>query len=340
MAQVSGTTTYWNSPNYEGKLWNAQQVPGQGHISSFISLMGGLNGENMRVVRDFDFAMLNEYDFPAPAQPAITETDSLTAPTAVSPVDSQARNSCQIYQEAVSVSYKKNSTQGRVATGIVQDSVGYWANEGESIEDLIARRKAYCLNTISRDYNYTCLNGTFVQSTASDVAAKTRGLKEAITTNATAAASAELSEALLQELFADMADNTSNQAFNAMPILLVPTTQKQNISKIYGNQPEAWNIGGMNIETIMTDFGLVGIVYEPMVNATGDTEDTIVFTSMAANRPVFVPTMTETVGGLLVYEDLAKTGASINGQFYGQMGFDYSIEKMHGKISGLARTRV
>lgn len=340
MAQVSGTTTYWNSPRYDGMLWTAAQVPGQGTQTSFITMMGGLNAANMRVVQDFDFAMSNEYDFPAVSQPAITETASLTAPTAVSPIDSQQRNTVQIYQEAVAVSYKKNSTMGRLATGIVQDSVGYWAPEGNSVEDLIARRKAYILQKIARDYNYTCLNGTFAQSTSSAVAAKTRGVITAASTNAIAAGGAELDEAMLQELFADMAENTASQAFSATPILFVPTKQKQNISKIYGNQPEAWNIGGMNIDTIMTDFGLVGVVYEPMVQAPTATTDTIAFVSMSACRPVFVPVMTETVGGLLVYEDLAKTGASINGQFYGQMGIDYGHEKMHGKITGLSQTNI
>jgi hypothetical protein len=340
MPQVTGTSTYWNSPNYEGMLFTAQQIPGQGAMSSFLTVMGGLNAENMRVVSDFDFAMANEYDFPAPAQPAIDENASLTAPSAVSPIDSQTRNTVQIYQEAVSVSYKKYSTQSRLATDIVVGTTGYWAPEGTPLEDAIARRKVYILNKIARDFNYTCLNGTYQMSTASDVAAKTRGIKEAVVTNAIDASGAELSEALLQELFASVAENSAKQAFSAVPILIVPTVQKQNITKIYGNQPDSWNIGGINVETIMTDFGLVGLLYDPMVNASADTTDSIVLASMAACKPVFCPVATEKQGGLLIYEELSKTGASINGQFYGQMGLDYSHEKMHGKITGISRTRI
>jgi hypothetical protein len=342
MANVSGTATYWNSLRYEGRLWTAASVPGQnGTGTPFLTLMGGLNADNMRVVPDFDFAMVNEYTFPTAAQPDITENASGSAPTAVSPIDSQARNACGIYQESVNVTYKKLSTEARMATGIVEDGVGYWASEGDPIQDAISRNKAYVMTKLARDYNYTSLNGAFAQSTDSDTASKSRGVITAVTTNAVAASGAELSEALLQEVFGNLSDSTSNQAFNAMPIMFVPSKQKQNISKIYGNQPESWNIGGVDIQLIYTDFGPIGVIVEPMVNVSDASTDTILIASMAACKPVFNEVVTDQGNaGLLVYEDLAKTGAAYKGQFVGHMGLDYSHEKMHAKLTGLAQTRI
>ena len=342
MANVTGITTYWNSPRYEGRLWTAAAVPGQnGTGTPFLTLMGGLNAANMRVVPDFDFAMTNEYTFPTPAQPEISETDVQTAPSAKSPIDSQSRNACGIYQEAVNVTYKKLSTMGRIATDVVEGGVGYWAPEGTPIQDVISRNKAYVLTKIARDYNYTCLNGVYQQSTAISVASKAGGIVSAISTNAIDAGGAELSESLMQELFGTISDNTSNQAFGAMPVLFVTSKQKQNISTIYGNQPTSWEIGGINIDTIITDFGPVGVIVEPMINASGAGTDIILFASLSACKPVFNPVFTDKGNaGLLLYEDLAKTGAAYQGQFVGHMGLDYSHEKMHGKITGLAQSRI
>lgn len=339
MSQITGITNYWNSPHYEGQLWTANAVQGKGTGTPFLTLMGGLNAANMRIVHDFDFVMTNEYDFPAAAQPDIDETDSYTAPDATSPAYDQQRNAVGIYQEAVNISYKKLSTDARLATGIVHGGVGYIAPEGGAVQGLIAERKAYILQKIARDYNYACINGVYQMSTGTDVSSLSRGVSTAATTNAIAAASAELSEALLQELFRTMAEGTNNMAFQNTPLLFVPATQKQNISKIFGNQPTAWDIGGVKIDVILTDFGPVGVVYEPMVNVTGAGTDTILFASMDAIRPVFNSVVTDLGNqGLLLYEDLAKSGAAMKGQFLGHMGVDYSHQKMHGKISGLRRS--
>lgn len=329
MAQVTGTTNYWNSPNYDGLLWTADVVPGRGTGTPFLSIIGGLNGGSARRVADFDFSMSSEYDFPAAAQPDIDETDSLTAPDAKSPVLSQARNTVQIYQEAVDISYKKLSTVERRATDIVHSTVGYWAEDGaNNQQNLKDKNTAYTLSKIARDANYTFMNGTFQLSTGATVSAKTRGLITGITSSATAASSAALSKPLLQGLFKNVVENSGGQAYQQMPMLFVNAFQKQALSDIYGYQPDDWTVGGLNIQTILTDFGRVGVVYDPMVPA-----DTVLFAATGVVRPVFCDVPGK---GNMFYEDLSKVGAAEKGQIYGQMGVDYANEKMHGKITGLA----
>jgi hypothetical protein len=65
MAQVTGTSTYWNTPNYDGLLWTADVTPGQGTGTPFLTIIGGLNGANARDVADFDYSMSSEFDFPS-----------------------------------------------------------------------------------------------------------------------------------------------------------------------------------------------------------------------------------------------------------------------------------
>jgi hypothetical protein len=263
------------------------------------------------------------------AQPAISETASLTAPSAVSPVLAQKRNAAQIYQEAVDISYKKLSTTERRASDVVHSSVGYWAQESMNNQnDLKNKHIGYGLQKIARDANYTFLNGTFQLSTASSVASKTRGVITGVTSSAIAASSATLDKAILQNLFRQVVDNSGGRGYQQTPILFMNAFQKQKISDIYGYQPDDWNIGGVNIQTIITDFGRVGVVYDSMVPT-----DTVAFIATAACKPVFC---TVPGKGRIFFEDLAKAGAADKGQLYGQMGIDYVNEQLHGKITGLA----
>ncbi|MCP4336482.1 MAG: DUF5309 domain-containing protein [Mycoplasma sp.] len=329
MAQTTGTSTYWNTPNYDGMLWTADVVPGQGTGTPFLTLMGGLNGGNARDVMDFDFSMSSEYDFPAASQPSISETASTTAPAATSPILSQERNTCQIFQEAIDITYKKLSTTERLATDIVQGGAGYWAKDGSNNQSgLDTRNLTYALQNIARKANYTFLNGTFALSTSSAVAAQTRGIITGATTNAIAAGGAALSKDILQSLFKTVVDNSGGQSYQNTPVIFLNSFQKQKISDIYGYQPDDWNIGGVNIQTILTDFGRVGVVYESMVPT-----DTVLFSAMNLVKPVFCPLDGK---GRLFDEDLAKVGASERKQVYGQMGIDYANEKLHGKITNLA----
>jgi len=341
MSQVSGVSQYWNSPQYEGMLWTADQVPGRANNLPFLGILGGLTGANYRIVPDFDYAMSAVYDFAVPSQPDIDETDSLTAIAATSPVLSQVRNSCGIAQGTVNISYKKLSTMARVATDIVAGGVGYWAKEGTPIENAIQERKSYIFKKLARDLNYTFMNGTFQESTGVTVSGMTRGVVTAASTNATAAGSIELNEALLQELFADCAVNSGRQCFNSYPVMFVTAIQKYNISKIFGYQPANWNMGGVAIDTILTDFGTVGVVHEPMVQVDTASTDTIALLAMDAIRPVFNPVITENgTAGLMVYEDMAKLGGGYQGFFQTHVGIDYANEKMHGKITGLTQSRI
>jgi hypothetical protein len=330
MAQTTGTSTYWNTPNWDGLLWTADVTPGQGTGTPFLTLLGGLNGGNARDVPDFDFAMSAEYDFPAASQPSITETASTTAPAATSPVLSQVRNTCQIYQEAVDITYKKLSTTERRATGIISGgTTGYWAQQGANNQtDLESRNLTYALQKIARDANYTFLNGSFVESTSSAVAAQTGGIIPGITTSTIAAGGAALSKDILQALFKAVVDNSGGQSYQNTPILFMNSFQKQKISDIYGYQPEDWNVGGVNVQTILTDFGRVGVVYESMVPTS-----TVLFAALNMVKPVFCPVPEK---GRLFDEMLSKVGASEKRQVYGQIGVDWANELLHGSVTGLS----
>jgi hypothetical protein len=318
MANTEAAATVWNCPNYTGELFlvGALRTP-------FLNMIGGLQGDSIRTVGDFQFPLAQPWSLEAASQPAITETTSLTAPTPWTYVRSQDVNTVQIWQRQVSVSYAKQSVTGQVTadatTGLTD------INDRQPVQN----EKDFQINAHMRqvafDFDYTCLNGAYQQATAANVAAKTRGIITGATTNTVDASSVTLSKSLINQLLRTMAGNGS-EFLN--PVVFCNAFQKQKITDIYSYAPEDRNVGGTNIKQLETDFAMLGVVWAPNVPAA-----TLLIADVAFCAPVFLPVPEK---GVLFYEELSKTGASEKGQIYGQMGVDYGPEEMHGTITNLA----
>lgn len=313
MPNVSGLGTSFNLPNYSGELFTADA-----ENTPFLSMIGGLTGGGLQTANK-EFATDSLYEYPAPAQPAISEQASTTAPTAVSYTRNQNKNVTQIFHESVNVTYRKLSNSGRLS-GI--NSAGASNNAPSEKDFQIAR----ALTKIARDAEHTFLNGSYALAANETQADKTRGMFELCSTgNTVAAAGAKLNKALIQQLLLEMA--TNGAVFNDM-VLFVNAFNKQLISDIYGFAPQDRNVGGLNIQQIETDFARIGIVWDRFVPA-----DSIGLFDMSVVAPVFqnVPDK-----GVLFYEELAKTGAAEKGQIYGEIGLAHGPAHLHGSITGLA----
>lgn len=343
MAQLTGLVSSWDLPNFVGELWTADSVPGQtDRIPTFLSLIGGLNGGGSRLVPDMNFSMNVDYDYPVPSQPSISENDSATTlPEAVNPIYTPNDNTCQIYMEAVEETYVSKATRGRLVTDQLYpatvatefnpaSSAQGWYNAGVGVGDAAAidRQILYALGKIARNVNYTFLNGVYQKATSKAVGARTRGLIPAIVTNAVDANQGPLTQALVNELMRLAVTNSGGRSFENLPVLIMNSYQKQQFSNLMAFQPESRNVAGFNITQYFTDFGPVGIVYEPTIPT-----DTILLTSLYVIKPVFNEVESK---GVLFYEEKAKVAASSGGMLYGHIGLDYGPEWLHGKITNLA----
>jgi hypothetical protein len=318
MSNTNAAGTVWNCPNYVGELF----IAGSAHKYPLLNMMGGLSGGQVRTVGDFQFPLAVPYDLEAAAQPAITETASLTAPTAWTYVRGQDVNTVQIFQRQASLSYAKLSVTGQVmadTTTYRVDSTSKNPVPNEMDFQIMAHMKQ-----VSRDADYTFLNGAYQQATSAAVAAKTRGVVTACSTSAVAAGSVDLSKDLIDQLLRTM--SAAGAEFEN-PVIFVNAFQKQQLSKIYGYAPTDRNVGGVNIKQIETDFAVLGVAY-----ASNMTTSVLAIIDVAYCKPVFLPVPNK---GLLFYEELSKTGAGESGQIYGQIGIDYGPEEYHGKITGL-----
>ena len=86
-------------------------------------------------------------------------------------------------------------------------------------------------------------------------------------------------------------------------------------------------MGGTNIKQIETDFGNIGIALDRFMPQTA-----VLAAELSVLAPVFQPVPEK---GNFFYEELAKTGASEEGQIFGQFGLDHGPAFMHGVITGL-----
>lgn len=315
MANITGTGTTWNLPNYAGELFTADPIN-----TPILTAIGGLTGGVQ--TENFEFPTDSQYSLPEAGQPAITETASLKAPTANNIVRSQGTNVTQIFQEKVAVSYVKESNRSRMS-GL--NTAGQENNVQTTEMDFQVART---LEKIARDIEYTIINGVYQKATSADVANKTRGMLALCDSDAggteVPASNAALTKKLMQQLFKAMYD--AGATFSNM-VLWVNSTQKQIITDLYAYAPEDRNIAGANIKQIETDFGNIGIALDRFM-----PQNAVLAMEMSVVAPVFQPVPEK---GNFFYEELATVGASHEGQIFGQFGLDHGPAFMHGAITGL-----
>jgi hypothetical protein len=116
--------------------------------------------------------------------------------------------------------------------------------------------------------------------------------------------------------------------------LFVPSGQKRGLSAAFANTygksdllAGTRNVGGVDLNTIVTDFGVLNIAIDRVLPA-----DAIAVVSLEQVAPVFLNIPGK---GVLFEEELAKTGSSDKTQIYGEIGLEYGNEAAHGVKRGL-----
>ncbi len=325
MGSVSSNTYYFNSPAFTGTLF---QVGGRN--AGFLEALGGLNGGRFKLIGDLQFNLGTTWAPNAGAQPAITEVQSMTGATVTTYARTADRQTAQIFQEAIKVSFLKMSTPRVVfeaetgTSGYAQVDLGAQREYQDELDLQIATH----MTQIGENYAASILVGSYQQATASNVAPKMRGVVTGTSTNAVAAGTTDLSKAHIDTLCRTMAGNGA--VFRDMAFV-VNAFNMQRISTIYGYAPMDRMVGGVQIRQVYTDFGLFAVLYDRNITAT-----VVALIDMSVCSPIGVPKPAgpNTPGGYLFYHDTAQTAASEGGEIYAQLSIDYGPEEYHGKITG------
>lgn len=114
--------------------------------------------------------------------------------------------------------------------------------------------------------------------------------------------------------------------------LLSNSIQKRAITKAFASQYGQYqetsrNVGGVNMTTVVTDFGTLNLMMDRHM-----PQDTIAAVSLEQLMPVFLNVPEK---GVFFEEPLAKTGASDEVQLYGEIGLKYGAERAHAVMTGL-----
>ena len=158
--------------NYSGMLFNKGNT--RNPLSSII-------GGRAKITNHVEFVTGQEFTSGGGAQPAISESASLTAPDATVVTRAQKTNVTQIFQESVGISYGKMSNMGTLS-GI--NVAGQQANPMNELDFQVAAK----MMKVNADIEYTFINGVYSKATDDTKVNKTRGMIPAITTNTTAMA--------------------------------------------------------------------------------------------------------------------------------------------------------
>jgi len=311
------TSTTETFPQYAGELFMFGN-----YSNPFLASLGTTG----RIVNNFDFAVSSSFTLASGTQDSVSETASLTAPTVFeSYTRDQDVNTCQIIQKYVRTSNKMLSSYNK----LIGNTSDYGAVDGmNAITDVHEHNVQATLKEIYRDLNYSCWNGVYQRAANAATAGLTRGLNEAITTNVSnsGVTMANITKTIIDTHLASMADKGIDMSG---VVIWVGSAAKIKISNLYSlslqSQPRDRNVGGVNVQSLVTDFGEFPIVYDFDIPA-----GKIFFINMPMISNVWCPVQEK---GNLFYEDKSDAAAGKTGMIYGQWGLDYGAEELHSVIT-------
>lgn len=317
MAAVSGQGTTYNLPNYHGDLFTVTPTD-----TPFLSAIGGLSGAKRVTAVEFEWQTIDRRSSTANN----SALEGSAAPTGTERSRSNVSNVVEIHHSAIEVSYTKLAARGQYG--------GVNTSQDEAVLDELAEQSLAELESMAVDIEKSFLSGAYQKPANNSTARKTRGLLSAITTNVNANAGTPraISKAIVDSTLQVAYENGARLPQDKT-VFIVSPAQKVALSNLYAtatlNQPTMTrNIGGVAIDTIVTDFGTFGVMIDRHMPA-----GKVAIADLSVCRAAFLEIPEK---GLLFVEELARTGSSRKFQLYGEVGLEYGPETFHARIDDLS----
>ncbi len=313
--------TTFELPNFVGELFSL--VPEQ---TPLLSMSGGLTGGESVPAKEFVWQV--EDNAGAAVNASVLEGAD---PTPETILRQEVKNVVEIHQESVQISYTKQAAFAQLGAGGAGSGAQYTIVPApilgtQPVMGEIPHQLALKINKIARDVELSFLSGVFDYPLDNATNRQTRGVLTAISTHSVTFATDI--RTTLNAMLAGMYEDEETVAPLINPVLFMNGTTKTQLSLEYTNNlglaDRSRSVGGVNVETIVTDFGTFGVVldrYMPL--------DEIALLDMSVIAPCFLPIPGK---GHFFAEPLAKTGAFDHVQIYGEIGLKYGPEQYHGLI--------
>lgn len=318
MPGIVGQGTTYNLPNFVGELFAATPED-----TPLLSAIGGLTGGESIGSTLFEWQGFDLRD----AEDNRQRLEGASAPEGESRKRFNASNVVEIHQEAVELSYtKQGATRQRNVNGMPVVQVGSTVLPADEMAWQIEKQ----LKQVSRDVEKTFITGTYNNPTDNTTPRRTRGLLEAITTNVktTDKTAANLDADTILDLMQMAWDNGGIQESETRTVI-VNSTLKRALTRIFITdakyQEQTRNVGGVDLQTIETDFGRLNIMLDRYM-----PKDKLIVASLEQLAPCFLEIPDK---GNFFAEPLAKTGASDKVQLYGEIGLKYGNERTHAVLT-------
>lgn len=311
------------TPNLTGLLFTKGNAR-----TPFSTMIGG----NIKSTRSTKFPVGVFYDVEAGEQPEISEAQSVTAPAGEVTTRSQQYNTTQIFQKTVEISYHKLADMGTMS-GL--NIAGAEPNPADELAFQISKR----MEKIQSDIEYSFIRGQYQEASSNSVAAKTRGLLQAITTNVvpvgTASAPSTLTYWKVAEAMKciyEQGGDTSMLVLGVSPAALLQLNADAASNNYTNGAP--LEIMGLNLQTVITPLGSVAVtVINALTPKATETSSSAVIFNPNYMGPVFQQSAQHPAFRL---EPLAKTGAADRYMIYGECGLDYGAEHYAAKLTNIS----
>ena len=346
MGAISGANPIVASDinNFTGELFKITP-----HRTPLLAAAGGLNGGNAINSTFFQFQTQDNATITS-----VTPDDEGGSPNYSGRNRSAQQGVLQIFHEAAQVSYTAQAASGEIVpfqlSGNYKNSDPALSLEGSNpISDELAYQMELVLETVAKKVEFQAFNGAFNDGTSGD--RQMRGLKEhqdlsgGNSVNNDDGAGTPAAQKINWDIIAS-AMKTLYDAGAPMrqPVLFVSPTMLLDLNKElvnatvgsvnYGILPRDRNVGGVDIDTIVTPFGSLGLAlsdYLPAGTITGSKQGFIVDLSFV--KPVFlnIPGY-----GTMFVRDLDQNDqARIAKAVYMEMAFDFGPQQYHCAIDNV-----
>lgn len=309
MANVAGQGTTFNLPNFVGPLFGLTPTE-----TPLLSMIGGLSGGKSVMSKEHSW---QTYDLATAAVSNVLEGADATF---AERDRAEVSNVLQIFQYGVELSYTKQAAVNQLGPSSGVSILGE-----QPVGDEMSWQLQRKVEQAALDVNYTFWNSTYDKPADNATNRQMRGLNAAITTNVVDATATPTAYKTHIDALQLAIWNAGGPMRN--PVLFCGGAMKQNISNTYGYAPESRTVGGVNIQTIETDFGPLGVMLDRHVTTTS-----IYILDLSVIQPVFMQIPGK---GHFFLEPLAKSGAADKAQLYGEIGIEYGPQQWHGKIENL-----
>lgn len=315
MGSTSATAQSYNDTNVIGQVLSTGATKNTGQ---FLAAIGGMNGARRVNAQSFDMGAY--YSLDAASQNVISENTSLSAGTAKFYAKAQKTNVVQISKYDIAVSDLREAATQQIVSSV-------FAGEAPTTSEF-DRAASNAMDQMRADWEYTCLQGTYVNRSAVGTDTAAGGLIDStigIATNKVNASSAALDITMIEQLLETMAQNGAPMI---NPAIVTTPGYLNDISNLYGFAPQDRVIGGVAIRQIVSDFGEIGVLWTNAAPA-----NYMLIVDLAYVRPVVLPHK----GGqdILMKEYLDGSSAQ-KGYLEGYVGVDFAHESYHGYIYGIA----